>query len=116
MHARGFWAQSGHIQRELIVNSQMMGRYGDLIDPRWRRRTSGSVRFRRKTAVAHFTPIVLPPKLASHDFGTIGGVLPLWRHKIFPAQPSFDRTPSQIGLPVRFMQIRPFPLVSRFLA
>src|SRR5450830_292592 len=26
--------QQGHVQRELIVNSQMMGRYGDLIDPK----------------------------------------------------------------------------------
>jgi len=57
-------------------------------------------------SVARFTPIESSPKLASYDFGKIRGVLPLWRHKIFQAQPSFNRTPSQIaviGLSVRFV-------------
>ena len=40
----------------------------------------------------------MPPKLSSYDFGKVEPVFPLLRHKIFPAQPSFDRTLSQIAV------------------
>ena len=48
--------------------------------------------------VARLTPIVLPTKLSSQDFGKIKPVFPHWRHKNFWSHPSFDRTPDQTAV------------------
>ena len=54
--------------------------------------------------VARLTPIVLPTKLSSHDFGKTKPGFPHWRHKIFQAQPRFDRTPSQTAVITVFVK------------